>query len=60
MCRVMTAFWLGIGVGTGGTAPSKWTGSGAILAEFNETETPVQFGQCWVFSGVLTTRKVLF
>ena len=40
-----------------GTSPSKWTGSAAIMAEFNKTKTPVKYGQCWVFSGVLTTCK---
>ena len=41
---------------SGGTSPLEWTGSGAILAEFNKTKYPVSFGQCWVFSGVQTTR----
>ena len=40
---------------TDGTSPSKWTGSGPILAEFNKTKFPVSFGQCWVFSGVETS-----
>ena len=40
---------------SGGTSPLKWTGSGAILAEFNKTKSPVSFGQCWVFSGVQTS-----
>ncbi|XP_077993726.1 protein-glutamine gamma-glutamyltransferase K-like [Glandiceps talaboti] len=38
-----------------GTKPTKWTGSVAILEQYNRTKQPVQFGQCWVFSGVLTT-----
>lgn len=40
---------------SGGTKPTAWTGSEAILAEYLKTGRPVQFGQCWVFSGVLTT-----
>ena len=40
---------------SGGRSPTDWTGSGAILAEFNRTKEPVKFGQCWVFSGVQTT-----
>lgn len=40
---------------SGGTPPSAWTGSGDILKQFNATKEPVQFGQCWVFSGVQTT-----
>lgn len=43
------------GVYTGGTSPLDWTGSVAILDEYYRTKKPVQFGQCWVFSGVVTT-----
>lgn len=39
----------------GGTSPSKWTGSVAILEEYMKTKRSVKYGQCWVFSGVLTT-----
>ncbi|XP_047738590.1 annulin isoform X2 [Hyalella azteca] len=39
----------------GGTAPTEWNGSVNILTQFYQTKTPVKFGQCWVFSGVLTT-----
>ncbi|XP_033726364.1 hemocyte protein-glutamine gamma-glutamyltransferase-like [Pecten maximus] len=39
----------------GGTKPTAWTGSQAILEKYYETKSPVEFGQCWVFSGVLTT-----
>ncbi|XP_043278187.1 hemocyte protein-glutamine gamma-glutamyltransferase-like [Venturia canescens] len=39
----------------GGTAPSEWTGSVPILEAFLETGQPVNFGQCWVFAGVVTT-----
>ncbi|XP_070537091.1 protein-glutamine gamma-glutamyltransferase K-like [Ptychodera flava] len=39
----------------GGTRPTVWGGSVAILEEYKRTKRPVKFGQCWVFSGVLTT-----
>ncbi|XP_022103039.1 LOW QUALITY PROTEIN: protein-glutamine gamma-glutamyltransferase K-like [Acanthaster planci] len=35
--------------------PSFWTGSQRILEEHFKTKNPVRYGQCWVFSGVLTT-----
>lgn len=38
-----------------GTAPSEWTGSVPILQQYLETENPVKYGQCWIFSGVCTT-----
>lgn len=38
-----------------GTAPSAWTGSVEILEEFLNTQEPVCYGQCWVFSGVAAT-----
>ena len=38
-----------------GTSPSKWIGSRAILEEFMKEKKPVKYGQCWVFSGLLTT-----
>ncbi|XP_045502285.1 hemocyte protein-glutamine gamma-glutamyltransferase-like [Colias croceus] len=38
-----------------GTAPADWAGSVEILAQFLETQEPVQYGQCWVFAGVVTT-----
>ncbi|XP_037037694.1 annulin isoform X2 [Bradysia coprophila] len=40
---------------SGGTPPTKWIGSVAILQEYYKKRKPVKFGQCWVFSGVLTT-----
>ncbi|XP_013396811.1 protein-glutamine gamma-glutamyltransferase K-like, partial [Lingula anatina] len=40
---------------SGGTAPTAWVGSVAILEEYWKTKQPVKFGQCWVFSGVVTT-----
>ncbi|XP_008565510.1 PREDICTED: protein-glutamine gamma-glutamyltransferase 4 [Galeopterus variegatus] len=39
----------------GGTPPHVWTGSAPILQQYYATQKPVSFGQCWVFSGVLTT-----
>ncbi|XP_041375414.1 protein-glutamine gamma-glutamyltransferase K-like [Gigantopelta aegis] len=39
----------------GGKSPLSWTGSVAILEEYYKTSMPVKYGQCWVFSGVVTT-----
>ncbi|XP_071450028.1 hemocyte protein-glutamine gamma-glutamyltransferase-like [Hetaerina americana] len=38
-----------------GTAPSAWTGSVPILEQYLRTKKEVLYGQCWVFSGVVTT-----
>ncbi|KAM9100150.1 coagulation factor XIII A chain [Sarcophilus harrisii] len=38
-----------------GVAPSAWTGSVDILLEYQSSGNPVQYGQCWVFAGVLNT-----
>ncbi|GAB1294859.1 Protein-glutamine gamma-glutamyltransferase 4 [Apodemus speciosus] len=38
-----------------GTAPYVWTSSVPILQQYYITSLPVRFGQCWVFSGILTT-----
>uniref|UniRef100_A0A8D0L7K0 Transglutaminase 4 n=1 Tax=Sphenodon punctatus TaxID=8508 RepID=A0A8D0L7K0_SPHPU len=43
------------GLYSGGTSPLAWTGSTPILQKYYKTKKPVFFGQCWVFSGVLTT-----
>ncbi|XP_007425067.1 protein-glutamine gamma-glutamyltransferase 4 [Python bivittatus] len=40
---------------SGGTAPLAWTGSVTILQQYYKTQKSVLYGQCWVFSGVLTT-----
>ena len=42
-----------------GTAPSEWTGSVDILAQYLETQQEVPYGQCWVFAGVVTTGKMI-
>lgn len=39
----------------GGTSPLEWQGSERILEQYWQTKKRVKFGQCWVFSGVLTT-----
>ena len=39
----------------GCTKPWEWTGSVAIIEQFYNTGKPVEYGQCWVFSGVVTT-----
>jgi transglutaminase 1 len=39
----------------GGTEPLSWGGSVAILEQFYKQKRKVRYGQCWVFSGVLTT-----
>nr|XP_041568788.1 protein-glutamine gamma-glutamyltransferase K [Taeniopygia guttata] len=38
-----------------GTNPSAWAGSVGILRSFHGTGSPVRYGQCWVFAGVVTT-----
>ncbi|XP_046852517.1 protein-glutamine gamma-glutamyltransferase 4-like isoform X2 [Xenia sp. Carnegie-2017] len=38
-----------------GRSPTFWNGSVNILQEYYRTKKPVRYGQCWVFSGVLTT-----
>uniref|UniRef100_A0A8C6SMZ1 Protein-glutamine gamma-glutamyltransferase K n=1 Tax=Neogobius melanostomus TaxID=47308 RepID=A0A8C6SMZ1_9GOBI len=44
------------GTYTGGSAPTVWTGSVEILKQYHSNKgTPVCFGQCWVFAGVVTT-----
>lgn len=42
---------------SGGTPPTKWIGSKEILQTYYKKKKPVKYGQCWVFSGVLTTSK---
>lgn len=39
----------------GGTAPWEWSGSPDIVRKFVETDSPVKYGQCWVFSAVTVT-----
>nr|CAB3266932.1 transglutaminase [Phallusia mammillata] len=38
-----------------GKSPTSWSGSVQIMKQWNETNEAVKYGQCWVFSGVLTT-----
>ena len=40
-----------------GTPPTAWKGSVQILEQYFRTWEPVNYGQCWVFSGILTTGK---
>ena len=39
----------------GGTKPWEWTGSVEIFRRFMNNKRSVRFGQCWVFSGIMTT-----
>lgn len=39
----------------GGEHPSKWMGSGEIFARWLNSRTGVRYGQCWVFSGLLSS-----
>ena len=41
---------------SGGKSPLSWVGSVAIIQDYWKTKKPVRYGQCWVFSGVTTTR----
>ncbi|XP_045200578.2 annulin-like [Mercenaria mercenaria] len=38
-----------------GKVPWHWTGSVEILKQYLKTKRPVKYGQCWVFSGIVTT-----
>ena len=38
-----------------GRKPTSWSGSIAILEQYMENRESVKYGQCWVFSGILTT-----
>lgn len=39
----------------GGVKPWEWTGSAEIFRRFMSNKRSVKFGQCWVFSGIMTT-----
>ncbi|RXG53423.1 Annulin [Armadillidium vulgare] len=39
----------------GGRSPTDWRDSIAILQQFYDKKKSVKYGQCWVFSGVVTT-----
>lgn len=43
-----------------GTSPFAWIGSTPIFEEFYNTQMPVKYGQCWVFSGVIVTSKLYY
>ncbi|XP_044054275.1 protein-glutamine gamma-glutamyltransferase K-like [Siniperca chuatsi] len=39
-----------------GTTPTVWSGSVEILKQYHKTSgTPVKYGQCWVFAGLVTS-----
>ena len=40
---------------SGGVSPVTWNGSVKIIRQYAETGKAVKFGQCWVFSGLVTT-----
>ena len=40
---------------SGGKEPTDWVSSVDILDEYMETKQSVKYGQCWVFSGIITT-----
>lgn len=42
---------------TDGIAPSQWTGSTEILRAYDKYGLPVQYAQCWVLAGVMTTSQ---
>ncbi|XP_057700836.1 protein-glutamine gamma-glutamyltransferase E [Corythoichthys intestinalis] len=37
----------------GGYSPSHWSGSHDILSKWKKSGSPVKYGQCWVFAGVM-------
>lgn len=39
-----------------GEKPTHWNGSLEILEKYFTAKEPVKYGQCWVFSGLVTTR----
>ncbi|XP_057696650.1 protein-glutamine gamma-glutamyltransferase K-like isoform X2 [Corythoichthys intestinalis] len=39
-----------------GTSPTVWSGSMEILKEYHKNNgTPIKYGQCWIFAGIVTT-----
>ena len=52
---VLTGRW--DGKYSDGVTPTEWSGSRAIFREYlkNNMKSPVKYGQCWVFGGLLTT-----
>ena len=51
--RVLEGNWSGDY--SGGSSPTLWSGSAKILNNFVQSGQIVKYGQCWVFSGLLTT-----
>lgn len=44
-----------------GKKPTHWTGSAKILRQYEINKgDPVCFGQCWVFSGLVTTGTCIY
>ena len=41
-----------------GVSPLKWSGSVRILRQYARTGKAVKYGQCFVFSGIVTTSKL--
>ena len=56
MPGILTGNWSGDY--EGGKSPSEWNGSSAILEQYMNTKEAVCYGQCWVFSGLVTTCKL--
>ena len=42
-----------------GISPTMWIGSQAIFEKYLEDDAGVQFGQCWVFSALVTSCKYI-
>lgn len=40
--------------------PILWFSSVEILQKYYKKCSPVKYGQCWVFAGLLTTSKYIF
>ena len=59
MCAVNNGVLVGnwSGAYSKGAAPYVWTSSVPILQQHFITKEPVCCGQCWVFSGILTTGR---
>lgn len=58
MTTKMEAFCWGDGVSPTQMAPNLLAGLEALLEEFWKTKNHVKYGQCWVFSGLVTTCEL--